>query len=69
MAGRSQEKLASVRAKMGVSENVPLITADSSDAASLKAMAARTKSICTTVGPYQLYGDGLLSACAGVGTD
>ena len=69
MAGRSQEKLASVRAKMGVSENVPLITADSSDAASLKAMAARTKSICTTVGPYQLYGDGLLSACAAVGTD
>ena len=69
MAGRSEDKLASVRAEMGVSENVPLITADSSDAASLKALAERTKSVCTTVGPYQLYGDGLLSACAAVGTD
>ena len=69
MAGRSKEKLASVRAQMSISENVPLITADSSDAASLKAMAARTKSICTTVGPYQLYGESLLAACAWEGTD
>ena len=69
MAGRSEDKLASVRAEMGVSENVPLITADSSDAASLKALAERTKSVCTTVGPYQLYGDSLVAACAAAGTD
>ncbi len=69
MAGRSQEKLAQVRDAMGISKNVPLITADSSDMDSLDKMAARTKSVCTTVGPYQLYGDNLVAGCAGAGTD
>ena len=54
MAGRSKDKLEAVRDEMGVSTNIALIVADSSDAASLDAMAARTKSVCTTVGPYQL---------------
>lgn len=69
MAGRSQEKLEAVRDEMGVSKDIALITADSSDAASLDAMAARTKSVCTTVGPYQLYGDSLVEACVKAGTD
>ncbi len=69
MAGRSQDKLEAVRGEMGISKDIPLITADSSDPASLEAMAARTKSVCTTVGPYQLYGDALLAACAAKGTD
>jgi len=69
MAGRSQDKLESVRDEMGVSKDVVLIVADSSDPASLDAMAARTKSVCTTVGPYQLYGDGLVEACVKAGTD
>ena len=69
MAGRSKDKLEAVRDEMGVSKNIALIVADSSDAASLDAMAARTKSVCTTVGPYQLYGDGLVQACAKAGTD
>ena len=69
MAGRSKDKLEAVRDEMGVSKNIALIVADSSDVASLDAMAARTKSVCTTVGPYQLYGDGLVQACAKAGTD
>jgi len=69
MAGRSQDKLEAVRGEMGVSKDVTLIVADSSDPASLDAMAARTKSVCTTVGPYQLYGDSLVEACVKAGTD
>jgi len=69
MAGRSLDKLKAVRDEMGVSKDIALIVADSSDAASLDAMAARTRSVCTTVGPYQLYGDGLVEACAKAGTD
>ncbi len=69
MAGRNAEKLAAVRDEMGVSSDIALVTADSEDTASLASMAARTKAIITTVGPYQLYGEPLLKACAELGTD
>src|SRR5262249_37911957 len=39
------------------------------DPASIEAMAARTKVVLTTVGPYSLYGEPLVAACAKVGTD
>ncbi|MCP3383664.1 saccharopine dehydrogenase NADP-binding domain-containing protein [Bradyrhizobium sp. CCGUVB4N] len=69
MAGRSLDKLKSVRDAIGASADTPLIVADASDAASLKAMAERTMSVITTVGPYQLYGEELLAACVATGTD
>jgi len=69
MAGRSAEKLASVRDEMGIDKEVALLTADSSDQNSLDALAARTKVILTTVGPYQLYGETLIKACVAQGTD
>jgi short subunit dehydrogenase-like uncharacterized protein len=69
MAGRSLGKLKSVRDAVGAPGNTPLIVADASDAASLKAMAERTMSVVTTVGPYQLYGEELLAACVATGTD
>ena len=69
MAGRSQDKLEAVRDEMGVSKDIALIVANSDDPASLDAMAKRTKSVCTTVGPYQLYGEGLVAACVKAGTD
>lgn len=62
MAGRSQEKLEKVRAEVA-DEKVPLIVADSHDAASLDAMTKRAKVICTTVGPYGKYGAKLVAAC------
>jgi short subunit dehydrogenase-like uncharacterized protein len=69
MAGRSLDKLKSVRDAIGAPADTPLIVADASDAASLKAMAERTMSVITTVGPYQLYGEELLAACVATGTD
>lgn len=69
MAGRSLGKLKSVRDAVGAPGSTPLIVADASDAASLKAMAEQTMSVITTVGPYQLYGEELLAACVATGTD
>jgi short subunit dehydrogenase-like uncharacterized protein len=69
MAGRSKDKLASVRDAIGAPADTPLIVADASDPASLKAMVGQAKSIITTVGPYQLYGAELLAECAASGVD
>ncbi|MEE2526515.1 saccharopine dehydrogenase NADP-binding domain-containing protein [Hyphobacterium sp. HN65] len=69
MAGRSLSKLEAVRAEMGIPDSVDLITADASDPESLKAMADSAHVVITTVGPYQLYGEPLLAACAEAGTD
>ena len=68
MAGRSLTKLQEVRDEMGVSADVPLLTANADDPASLRAMCERTRVIITTVGPYQLYGSDLVAACAATGT-
>ena len=69
MAGRSPDKLASVRDAIGAPADTPLIVADAGDPASLKAMIGQTRSVLTTVGPYQLYGSELVAACAATGTD
>lgn len=69
MAGRSLDKLKSVRDAIGAPADTPLIVADASDAASLKAMVAQTRSVITTVGPYQFYGEDLLAACVAAGVD
>jgi short subunit dehydrogenase-like uncharacterized protein len=69
MAGRSLDKLASVRDAIGAPADTALIVADAGDPASLKAMVDQTKSVLTTVGPYQLYGSELVAACAASGTD
>ena len=69
MAGRSKDKLASVRDAIGAPADTPLIVADASDPASLKAMVDQTKSVISTVGPYQFYGNELLAACVASGTD
>ena len=69
MAGRSLEKLATVRDEMGISADTPLIQVDSHDEASVTALVQRTHVVITTVGPYQLYGNALIGACAQHGTD
>jgi short subunit dehydrogenase-like uncharacterized protein len=69
MAGRSLEKLAAVRDEIGAPADTPLIACDANDPASLEAMVKATKVVLTTVGPYQLYGEGLVAACASHGTD
>jgi short subunit dehydrogenase-like uncharacterized protein len=69
MAGRSLDKLKSVRDAIGAPADTPLIVADAADPASLKAMIDQTRSVITTVGPYLLYGNELIAACAASGTD
>ncbi len=69
MAGRSRDKLASVRDAIGAPADTPLIVADSSDPASIRAMVDQAKLVLTTVGPYQLYGADVLAACVASGTD
>jgi short subunit dehydrogenase-like uncharacterized protein len=69
MAGRSLDKLKQVRDELGISAELPLLVADASDAASLRALVAQTRVVITTVGPYQLYGNALVTACAEAGTD
>ncbi|MEL6829663.1 MAG: saccharopine dehydrogenase NADP-binding domain-containing protein [Pseudomonadota bacterium] len=69
MAGRSLDKLAAVRDEIGVPAETPLIAADSDNQADLEDMCKRAGCIATTVGPYQLYGEKLIAACAATGTD
>jgi short subunit dehydrogenase-like uncharacterized protein len=69
MAGRSLSKLEEVRDLIGAAADTALIVADASDPATLDAMVKRTKVVLTTVGPYQLYGNELVTACVANGTD
>jgi len=69
MAGRNLDKLASVRDTIGAPADTPLIVTDAGDPASLRAMVDQTRSVLTTVGPYQLYGSELVAACAATGAD
>jgi len=70
LAGRNMDKLAEVRARLGDGlEELPLLRADSGDAASMREVAEATKVVVTTVGPYIRYGEPLVAACAAAGTD
>jgi short subunit dehydrogenase-like uncharacterized protein len=70
LAGRNQQKLEAVRANLSaVGEKlIPLIVVDGTDSVAMNALAARTRVVCTTVGPYALYGTPLVAACAEQGT-
>jgi short subunit dehydrogenase-like uncharacterized protein len=67
MGGRSAQKLAEVRDLIGAPADTPLVVADTQDAASLEKLMAQTRLVATTVGPYQLYGNELVAACANAG--
>jgi short subunit dehydrogenase-like uncharacterized protein len=72
LAGRDQGKLEALRQELmarhpGLREP-PLLVADSSDQAALDRLAASTRVVCTTVGPYARYGDALVAACVAHGT-
>jgi short subunit dehydrogenase-like uncharacterized protein len=70
LAGRSQDKLLAVRDSLGeAAASWPLIAADASQPSTLNAMAAQTRVVVTTVGPYARYGLPLVAACAAAGTD
>ena len=69
LAGRNLEKLESVAVSKNVPEGTGLLEVDSNNIASIEEMISKTKCVLTTVGPYQLYGNDIVSACAKSGID
>jgi short subunit dehydrogenase-like uncharacterized protein len=73
LAGRNAAKLAAVRDRLaaidGTLADLPLLTADGTDPASVRAIADSARVVISTVGPYVLYGEPLVAACAEAGTD
>jgi short subunit dehydrogenase-like uncharacterized protein len=67
LAGRNRAKLEALSQRLGV--DVPLLHADVTDEASLRAVAESARVVITTVGPYVTYGEPLVAACAAAGTD
>jgi short subunit dehydrogenase-like uncharacterized protein len=69
-AGRSATKLQSLRLALGKdAEKLVLLSVDAHDDQKLRAMCVQTRVVATTVGPYALYGEPLVRACAETGTD
>ncbi|HST96990.1 MAG TPA: saccharopine dehydrogenase NADP-binding domain-containing protein [Geodermatophilus sp.] len=69
LAGRSRSRLEQVRGELpAAARDWPLVEADSTDAASLAALAASTRVLATTVGPYLRHGLPVVEACARTGT-
>ncbi|MGI5471953.1 saccharopine dehydrogenase family protein [Streptomyces sp. CA-132043] len=73
LAGRDKSKLERLRAELAANHpacaDLPLVHADAADPESLRAVAAATRVLATTVGPYLKYGEPLVAACAEAGTD
>lgn len=73
LAGRNRERLERLRTRLaGINPacaTLPLLHADIADSASLHALAAASRVVITTVGPYALHGEPLVAACAAAGTD
>ena len=70
LAGRSTDRLLAIRETLGPSaQSWPVLVADASSPSTLDAMAAQTRVVVTTVGPYTRYGLPLVAACAAAGTD
>lgn len=69
LGGRSKQKLREVRDSLGArGEGLPLLIGESDDVPSMVKLARRTRVVCSTVGPYALYGTDLVAACAREGT-
>jgi short subunit dehydrogenase-like uncharacterized protein len=70
LAGRSERRLAEVRAGLGATAQAwPLLAADSADERGAQSLARTAGVITTTVGPYRRLGLPLARACAEAGTD
>lgn len=69
LAGRSKSRLEAVRSELPVAAHGwALIEADSEDVDSIAALAAGTRVLFTTVGPYAKHGLPVIEACARAGT-
>lgn len=69
LAGRSRERLGNLQKSLGSrAADWPLLVADTSDARSVNELAATTRALASTVGPYRRYGLPVVEACATAGT-
>jgi len=69
LAGRSRDRLERVRDGLGpAATEWPVVVADAQDDAALAELAASTRVVVTTVGPYSRHGMPLARACAEAGT-
>lgn len=62
IAGRNLDKLEKVRSQVA-DENIPIFIADSFDEDSLSKFVKKANVVCSTVGPYSLYGTKLVKLC------
>ncbi|MEM9746447.1 MAG: saccharopine dehydrogenase NADP-binding domain-containing protein [Actinomycetota bacterium] len=69
IAGRNAQKLAGVASDHDLGDDVAQLVADAADRAALDELAARTRVVVSTVGPYATYGSDLVAAVADAGTD
>ena len=68
IAGRNKEKLEIIRSEVA-DKKIPILIADSFDKKSLSLIVEKTKVICSTVGPYSLYGSLLVELCVKYSTN
>jgi short subunit dehydrogenase-like uncharacterized protein len=72
LAGRSLSRLEAVRGRLAALNpacaGIALLEADVGDAGAMHRLAASTRVVLTTVGPYILHGEPLVAACAAAGT-
>jgi short subunit dehydrogenase-like uncharacterized protein len=73
VAGRSRDRVAAAlrwaAAPAPPPEDVPILIADSSDPASLAALASRARVVLSCAGPFRLHGLAVAAACAAAGAD
>jgi len=71
LAGRNRQKLEAVRERLRLPTTTQpeIVVVDANDRAAVAELAANTRVVITTVGPYIRYGEPLVAACAKAGTD
>ncbi len=70
IAGRSRAKLDALKSELGSgADNLPVIVVDAADEQAMQSLCEQTRVVISTVGPYALYGEPLVKACATSGTD
>ncbi len=70
VAGRNEAKLREALSEAGVGDmgGVAVIAADAHDRVALSALAAQSRVVLSTAGPYAMYGSELVAACVEHGT-
>jgi short subunit dehydrogenase-like uncharacterized protein len=73
LVGRNRDKLEAARGRLAqIAPEAPepdLLEADAADRLALTKVAEAARVVITAVGPYALYGEPLVAACAAAGTD